>query len=91
MVIRAVAAAAMESLLKLGRTNPEGRVSVARALDKLGVSVGNQRTDTIQGAGRTVEKWRERLDERRDHPMARKLYKSAKKILRFLLAHLPIS
>jgi hypothetical protein len=86
VVIRALAAAATGSLLKPGRTKPtkpEAALIVVRELDKLGVPIGNTRNLSIKQAGKTVEKWRDRLEKGSDQPRAVELYKSFKEKLRF--------
>jgi hypothetical protein len=83
VVIRALAAAAMDMLYKLSRKKPDAARRVARAFDKLGAPMGNSQNASIEEAGRTVAKWRDRLEEGSDQDRAVECYKSFKEILRF--------
>jgi hypothetical protein len=79
LVTRAIAAAAMDFLVRAGRSKPAAAKAVARALHKLGVQIGGVHNTDIEKSGQTVGDWRERLDRGKDQPTALAHYRSFKK------------
>jgi len=73
-VLRAIAAAWMHFLLEAGRSKPAAAQFIARVLIKQKVPLGQQKNVTTEQAGRTVAKWRERLEKGGDHPQAVERY-----------------
>jgi hypothetical protein len=82
-VIHAIAAAWMHFLLEAGRRRAAAAQAIARVLIKQRVPLGQQTNVTTERAGRTVAKWRERLEEGGDHPRAVERYRFFKEKYRY--------
>jgi hypothetical protein len=83
-LVRPLAAAWMHFLVQAGRPKPDAGKAVARALIRQGFRPGRKGNVSIAEAGRTVAKWRERLEEGAGRREVVELYKSIKAEYRYL-------